>query len=435
MKKLLLISYMFPPIAGSGIQRPLKFVKYLPSFQVTPIVFCPRNAKWKAYDENNLKLPFLQTTQIYRGGVHHLRRYYRIRFDRGKSHHPYFYLLALKYIWFMDYFSAWYFECRKEVARIAASKKVDCVMTTSPPHSTHLFGFYLKNKMNLPWIMDLRDAMVDDPNPNARNLANRIQKSVENFHEGRFYAQADAIVTVSPPIADSLQQRHPGLDLSGKTHVITNGFDEADFDAIPISTKKRKYLQITYTGSFPQKRTPVHFLQAVRNLIRAGSVEPSDLRICFAGYFDSSTDQILKEFAGQLPLEVKGFQPFSESLRLQMESDLLLLIVTVAPGEDGSQMYTGKFFEYVGARRPIFALAPPGPLKQTIEDGRFGVVAPPTDIDKIADAFEQLYRKWKRAGTVEYNPDLALRSRFTRRQLTEELAAIVHQCSERFPSN
>ena len=129
MKKILLISYMFPPIAGAGTQRPLKFVKYLPDFGIEPVVFCPKEASWRANDPKSIEYPFLKKTRIYRCGIQRLKRYFDLRFNRGLVNHPHFYLLALKYIWFMDFQSAWYFECRKEILKIAKKEKLDCILT------------------------------------------------------------------------------------------------------------------------------------------------------------------------------------------------------------------------------------------------------------------------------------------------------------------
>ncbi len=93
--------------------------------------------------------------------------------------------------------------------------------------------------------------------------------------------------------------------------------------------------------------------------------------------------------------------------------------------EGGNQIFTGKLFEYLGANRPVIALAPNGPLKETIEKGRFGTVAPPKDIPKIAETFKCYYDQWKKEGTLSFNPDIGLRKCFERKRLTEKLASIL----------
>jgi glycosyltransferase involved in cell wall biosynthesis len=426
MKKLLLISYMFPPIAGGGTQRPLKFVKYLPEHGITPIVFCPQKAYWKAYDENLLDLPFLKKTKIYRCGIQHLKRYYKLRYKKGLKSHPYYYLMGLKFLPFLDFFSAWYFECRKEVLRIARDEKVQCVLTTSPPHSIHLFGMFLKKNLNIPWVIDLRDAIYDDANQEP-SIWLRFQLAIHYLYEKKFYSLSDKIITVSFPIVDSMQRRHSGLKLESKTEIITNGFDDEDFIDLTIDHSSTNLLKITYTGSLMGKRTPEHFLAAISLLIEQEKINTSDLLIRFIGHFNEKRIAVIKKFIPRVPIEILDFQPYNKSLQHQVNADLLLLIVSVDKSEGGDQQITGKFFEYIGAKKPIFALVPEGPLKDTIEKGCFGYTAPPRDIPMIAEKFKALYDQWKQKGAISINPDPDLRKIFTRKQLTKQLALTVHE--------
>jgi glycosyltransferase involved in cell wall biosynthesis len=424
MKKVLILSYMFPPIAGGGTQRPLKFVKYLPDYGITPIVFCPQKAYWKAFDESLLDLPFVKKTKIYRCGIRQLRHYYNLRYKRGYKNHPYYYLLGLKSLCFLDFFSTWYFECRQKALEVIKAEKVDCIMTTSPPHSIHFFGLFLKKMTSIPWIMDIRDAIVGDPH-RPSTLITRVQDLLRYLHEKRFVSSSDAIISVSDPIIDSIRARHRALKLQSKLQTISNGFDEEDFANIQISKEQRNYLLITYTGSFMGKRTPEHFLNSIRLLIDNKSIDPSDLKIQFVGHYDASIRNMLQKFGARIPIEILDFQPYEKSLSHQAKSDLLLLIVSVDEKEQGQQIMTGKFFEYIGAKRPVFALVPDGPLKNIILKGGFGYVAPPKDISGIAESFLNLYERWIQHESVPYSPDLELRSHFSRKRLTEKLATII----------
>ena len=425
MKKALIVSYMFPPISGGGTLRPLKFVKYLPTYGIQPIVFCPQIAAWKAYDYKNLELPFLKDVPIYRHGVRRLQRYYYLRYTKGLRRHPLYYLLALKYACFLDFFSAWYFECRDKALEIAQKEKVECIFTTSPPHSIHLFGPYLKNKLDLPWVMDIRDAMTVDPN-RKHSPGLRLQSALENYYEKKFYACADAIVSVSDPIIESIRNRHAGLHLDSKTHTITNGFDDEDFNSLKVAEKRGRRLTVTYTGSFMGRQSPENFLKAIRLLIEKKAVRDSDILIRFVGHFDENTLSIINQFSSLISIEVLEFQPYAEALRYQLNSQLLLLIVNIDEHEGGAQTMTGKFFEYVGAARPIFAMVPNGPLKETVLKGRFGVVASPKNISEIAEKFHHLYVEWKSNGTLKFDPDTDLRDSFGRKKLTGRLADIIN---------
>ncbi len=424
MKKLLLITYMFPPIAGGGIQRTLKFIKYLPHYNLAPVVFCPQKAFWKAMDYMNLELPYVKETKVYRYGINRLKKYFDLRYNKNFSKHPYFYLLGIKYLWFMDFFSSWYFECRDNALKIAEKENVDYILTSSPPHSVHLFGNYLKEKLRIPWLMDLRDAMFNEPNIDFSRMSGWIQAHIEGYYEKKFYRNADAIISVSQPILDSICNRHPLLDCERKTNLVMNGFDDEDFIEIENRNKRDKLI-ITYTGSFLGRRTPEHFLKALTKLSISKEIDARDILIRFIGHFESNVLSIINNYINLLDIDVIGYQPYDKALAYQTDSDMLLLINSVEKEQRGNQILTGKVFEYLGAQRPIFALTPDGPLKEIITKGRFGSVVSPTDINSIADKFKEQYLNWKTRGALCFKPDISYRDTFTRKKLAEKLASII----------
>ena len=176
-------------------------------------------AYWKTYDEKLLDLPFLKKTNIYRCGIRQLQKYYYLRYKKNYKHHPYFYMLAIRFLLYLDIFSAWFFECRHHALEIINKEKIDCVLTTSPPHSIHLFGRFLKKKAGIPWIMDIRDAIYDDPNRPA-TLVTKMQAPIRLWYEKRFFSSSDAIVAVSDVIKDGkngyLIEQKKSLDLAKK---------------------------------------------------------------------------------------------------------------------------------------------------------------------------------------------------------------------------
>ena len=175
------------------------------------------------------------------------------------------------------------------------------------------------------------------------------------------------------------------------------------------------------------RQTPEYFLKAVWSLIETKAVKASDILIRFVGHFNEKTLTLFNQFSSLLSIEVLNFKPYIEALQHQVDSDLLLVIVNIEDHEGGTQTMTGKFFEYLGAARPILALVPEGPLKQIIKQGQFGLATPPKDIDAIAGAFKILYEKWKKHGKIGFDPDLRLRASFSRKGLTAKLARIIDQ--------
>jgi glycosyltransferase involved in cell wall biosynthesis len=433
MKKLLIITYLFPPTGGIGVQRPLKFVKYLPEAGIEPIVFCPEEIKWRASDLSNLKLPFLRKTKICRCGVNKLKKYYHFRYDKNIPKHPYNYLLTLRYIWCMDFMSAWFFECRRAALRFAERNRVNCILTTSPPHSTHFFGQYLKKRLKIPWIMDLRDAMYDPPNRDLSKPVMRMNAWIEFLYERYFCKNANTIITVSQPILNSMLVRHKKISLKAKSFIVPNGFDEEDYEGISSDKNHGNNLVITYTGSFIGKQTPRYFLSAVSRLVMKGDVAPKDISLRFVGYFDDETVKLIRSFNPPLPIEITGYQPHKKALKYQVQSDLLLLIVSSSEKERGTQIITGKFFEYLGANVPIFATVPNGPLKKLIENGRFGFVTDPKNVDKIADSFKKVYNIWKLRKRINNPPNIEFKKIFSRKNQAKTLAAIVNKVTSDNP--
>jgi glycosyltransferase involved in cell wall biosynthesis len=245
------------------------------------------------------------------------------------------------------------------------------------------------------------------------------------WYENRFFSSSDAIISVSDPIIESINTRHHAQKLRSKLWTITNGFDDEDFAHIPLNEKPRKHMLISYTGSFMGKQTPQMFLEALRLLMEKNTIDPADLRLRFIGDYDDRIHRMFQRYSAKMPIEIQGFQPYEESLWHQVNSDLLLLIVSTDTNEGVNQTMTGKFFEYIGARRPVFALVPDGPLKDVIQIGNFGTVAPPDDASQIAKSFLNLYEQWIQHKSLPYSPDLELRSQFSRKHLTEKLATII----------
>jgi hypothetical protein len=169
-------------------------------------------------------------------------------------------------------------------------------------------------------------------------------------------------------------------------------------------------------------------LGAIALLVKENAIDPNDLRLRFIGDFDENVRHIFNRFSKQIPIEIEDFQPYEKALYHQVNSDLLLLIVSTDTKKEGAnQTMTGKFFEYIGAQRPIFALAPGGPLKDIIARGQFGQVVSPQSTAEIAARFLALYKEWKKHGHLTYRPDAELKNQFTRKALTGQLAAIVRK--------
>jgi len=179
--KVLIVTYYFPPVGGIAVQRVIKWIKYLPQFGIKPVVLTTEHGLGYVQDKSLLELDYIQNCKVYRLGGTQLSKYHILK-NKGKLYSVYNIFLLLRYIRSIDLFSSWFYEIRNQINEIIEKEKIDCILTTSPPHSTHLLGYYLKKKYGIPWVMDLRDSMSIGPIRNKTFIL-KFQSLIESFYE------------------------------------------------------------------------------------------------------------------------------------------------------------------------------------------------------------------------------------------------------------
>jgi len=408
------VTMYFPPAGGGGVQRPLKLAQYLPALGIETHVLAPDDPKW-VHRDPELRAP----TQAWI----HRARYLGPRarkpaeelraaagFERALVHAQ----ITARRLLLPDASVTWNLTAIPAAIRIARREGIDAVITTSPPPSVHFVGAAVQKATGAKWIADLRDPLVANQHRRDDTTAARArQKAVEQV--ARLVAsQADAVTCVSEAIADEVR----GLSARGAVRVIANGADFDDFAGLEYTPAKR--FRITHTGSFFGQRDPKPFLQAFADA-------DLDAVARFVGDF-RSTD---REWAEGLDLgdrlELVDYLPRSEALRIQRDSEALLLLIPEAGGR-GRGVLSGKVFEYLAAERPILALVPPdGAAAELIRETAAGVVVAPDDIAGIRDALVALHERFTNGGLP--GVELAKRDeeRLSRRARVEELAALVEE--------
>jgi glycosyltransferase involved in cell wall biosynthesis len=411
--KLLLVTMYFPPAGGGGVQRPLKFATHLPAHGIETHVLAPDDPKWLHVDAE-LQPP----TQAW---IHRARylgpRSRRLADDlHGRSGLD---LIARRTaslsrrLLVPDENVTWNVTAVPTAIRIVRRERIDVVLTTSPPNSVHLIGAAVKAATGARWVADLRDSVSAHPHRNVERAAVRAKEKVSEQVARLVARQADAIVAASDAIADEAR----GLDPKGVVVPILNGADFDDFAGLEYRRGDR--FRITHTGSFFGKRDPRPFLQAFAD---AGL---GDAVVRFVGDFRASDREWAERLGLGDRLELHPYVPRRESLRLQRDSDALLLLIPEASGR-GRGVLSGKVFEYLAAERPILAAVPPeGAAAELIEETGAGVVAPPDDVPALRAALEQLHAAW-RAGTLDGTPlSEEDRERLGRGARVEELAEVL----------
>ena len=411
--KLLLVTLYFPPSGGGGVQRPLKFATHLPALGIETHVLAPDDPKW-VHSDAELALP----TQAW---VHRARyvgpRGRRIADEQhGRSGLE---LAALKAstigrrLLVPDENVTWNATAIPKAIAIARREGIDVVLTTSPPGSVHLVGAAVKRATGAKWVADLRDSIALHPHRSSEGIGARAKQKARAGIAHLVARQADAIVTA----AEAITEETRGLEPKGRLLTIANGSDFDDFAGLEYTRGDR--FRLTHTGSFFGHRDPKPFLRA----LHASGLE--DVTVRFVGDFRPADREFLDSLELGDRVELIDYVPRRESLRLQRDSDALLLLIPEAGGR-GRGVLSGKVFEYLAAERPVLAVVPPdGAAAGLIRDTGVGVVAAPEDEAAIRDALLALHARW-RAGELDGDPLSAeWRTKLSRAARVEELADLL----------
>ncbi len=410
--KVLLVTMYFPPAGGGGVQRPLKFATHLPALGIETHVLAPDDPKWIHRDEQ-LEPP----TQAWVHRARYLGPRGRIPLEElhGKSDVErtlYQARAVLRRALVPDENVTWNLTAIPAAVRIVRNEGIDAVLTTSPPNSVHLVGAAVRAATGARWVADLRDPIVEFADRNTDRLSARAKERVQTVVAKLVAGKADAVVTASEGAADEIRTYEP----RGRVQVITNGCDFDDFAGLEYRPAER--FRITHTGSFLGQRDPRPFLTALAQA-------DADIEARFVGDFRSSDREWAQGLGLGDRLQLLGYRPRREALRLQRDSEALLLLLPQA-GERGPKVLPGKAFEYLAAERPILAAVPPdGAAARLIRETGAGVVVPPDDVRGLREALDGLHARW-RAGKLDGSVLTdEQRDRLSRRRRSEELAELL----------
>ena len=411
--KLLLVTLYFPPAGGGGVQRPLKFASHLPALGIETHVLAPDDPRW-VHEDVDLPLP----TQAW---VHRARyvgpRGRRIADEQhGRTGMELALLRAStigRRLLLPDENVTWNATAIPKAISIARNEGIDVVLTTSPPGSVHLVGAAVKRATGAKWVADLRDSLALHAHRSSDGAGARAKQKARAGIAHLVARQADAIVTA----AEAITVETNGLSPRGRVVTIPNGCDFDDFAGLDYARGER--FRITHAGSFFGKRDPRPFLRA----LAASGLE--DVTVRFLGDFRPSDREFMESLGLGDRVELVPHVPRRESLRLQRESDALLLLIPEAGGR-GRGVLSGKVFEYLAAERPVLAVVPPdGAAAELVRDTGAGLVAGSDDVDGIRDALVELHTRW-REGRLDGPPlSAAWRERLSRASRVEELAELL----------
>lgn len=433
MKKALIITYYWPPSGGAGVQRWLKFVKYLKEFGWEPIVYTPQNPEYPALD-HSLETDIPKNLTVLKTSINEPYSLYK-RFVGRKKNDPIKagFLSEKKNPSIAEKISVWIrgnffipdarmFWIKPSVIFLTDYLKVnpvDVVISTGPPHSMHLIAKGLKEKTGIPWLADFRDPWTNIDFYQDLMLTARADRK-HRFLEKGVLRSADSVVVISEGMKTDFNRIYPR-----KYEVITNGFDEDDVPQASI--EKGKKFAISHIGSLVKSRNPETLWQTLEKMIADNQQLAGDLKIRLVGKTDWTVRESLKKFQLEDFVEFIDYLPHNEVVQEQSGAEVLLLLINQTP--NAKMILTGKFFEYMAAGKPILCIGPEdGDAARIIAETGIGLVAGFEDQAKTEKHIAALYgnhlenRVFKPSGSI---------TSYSRRNLTRTLAEHLNTiCSQ-----
>lgn len=427
MKHVLIFTYYFPPAGGVAVQRWLKFTKYLPENGWLPIVVTVKDGSYPYLDESLEKEidPHLEVhkTETFEP----FEIYNLLRGKKGKqlptamldnASDKSVFQKAAEFVranfFIPDARKGWVKYAVSEGVKIIQSKKIDAIVTTGPPHSTHLIGMMLQKQFGVKWIADFRDPWTSIFT-NTFLPRTDWAKQQDKHLETEVLKRADCVTVIGPSMQKEFQDRAKRIE------VIWNGFDEADI-AVANEVVRNPVFTIRYVGNLFASQTVPAFWKAVARLRKE---ENAKLKIEFTGRVDESVKQLIRQSGVEDVVSYNDFVPHNEAVQLMCSADALLFAIPAVP--DSERIITGKIFEYLATKKPILAF---GPLsgdaaKLLVECGRETMC----DFEDNASAFAQLklhYQNFAQQTPVAYNNTY---QKFSRKNQAEVLVKVMNELS------
>jgi glycosyltransferase involved in cell wall biosynthesis len=433
-KRVLVVAYYFPPSGGPGVQRVLKFVKYLPEFGWDPAVLTVQDGDYPARDPSLLeeipagmpvhRTPILEPYTVYRaltgkrkGEAVDVNTNYRPGTKVPLTERLSQAVRATLFI--PDARVGWLPFGLGRGARIAREWGADLIFSSSPPYTAALLGRGIARRAKLPWVFELRDPWTGFLSAPVRHGPSR---ALDRRLERNCVRDAARVVLAWRGIGRDLEGKYPGLG-APKFRLIENGFDPDDLaGAEPIRADR---FTVVYTGSMYGVRNPDTFLQAVARLLDEGRVAAGELLVRFVGRFGDEVRAMFRRPELRGVVEEVGHRPHAESVRYTLGADVLLLVVDDVAGSEG--IVPGKVFEYIGARRPILAVAPEGDVADLVRRTGAGVVVDRNDVAGMAAALAAWIDERRATGRVVFPGREEEVNRLSRRGRTEELARVFDE--------
>ncbi len=423
MKRALIITYYWPPAGGPGVQRWLKFVTYFKEFGIEPIVYIPENPHYPLIDQDIIsevpsgieiiKHPIIEpygfakvfskkkTNKISSGIITNKKQSFSEKlmlWIRGNFFIP-------------DARIGWVKPSVKYLSEYIKENPIDVIITTGPPHSLHLIGLKLKEKLALKWIADFRDPWTTIHYHKSLKLSKSSEKKHKKL-EAQTLTTADRIVVTSPSTKKEFEQ-------ISKTpiEVITNGYDNSE----EIKSVLDSSFSLAHIGSLLSDRNPIVLWKVLSEICNENESFGQELKIKLVGVISEDVISSIHTYGLKENCDVMGYVSHKEALQLQYNAQVLLLVEMDRP--ETRAIIPGKLFEYLAASRPIVAMGPPGSdVESIIRETNAGKYFCYSEEEKLKDQIVSYYKEFKQGELIVESQNI---SKYSRRELTHKMSEVI----------
>lgn len=448
-KDVLCVIYFFPPLAGVGVHRPLKFVKFMPEFGYNPVVLTVKNGHNYAYDENLLNdIP--KDVKVYRtnageslwlrniiekssGFVRKLKNRKTEKSEQtskskednnqvsvtSRSLKDKAFDFVDKNFFVPDSKIRWYRYALTGAKDILKNENIGYIFSSSYPYTVHLIALECKKETGLPWIADFRDPWVGNFYMTVGQSEKRKKK--EERMEREVITYADKVIMPTEPICSTYKSRYP--EFKDKFFTITNGFDENDYKNVkPLRTEK---FTICYSGTLFEGENPDTFIKAVSMLFKDIPDSSKNVDIKFIGNIDANYKNQLLESDIKQNVRFYSYMEYNKVLGYMKSADINLIIL---PDEEASiGIFSGKIFDYIGAEKPILGIIPHESVAaKLINERAIGKSFDHGEVQKVFEFLKKEYIGWKNGDDCRTNAMEKCKD-FSRYSLTEKLIKLFNQ--------
>ncbi|RLD88479.1 MAG: glycosyl transferase family 1, partial [Bacteroidetes bacterium] len=419
---------------GAGVQRWLKFVKYFREFGWEPVIYTPENPEGPVEDYT-LFNDIPKNIEVIKKPIKEPYRFYKKLTGKSKDQkiQTAFLSESVSKSSVLENLSVWirgnFFipDARKSWIKPSVSylssylqkNDIDVIVTTGPPHSMHMIGYYLNKKLNIAWLADFRDPWTNIDYYDQLKLTKRADR-IHHKLEKKILLNANAITVISPGMITDFKDK-----VDREYHFIPNGYDEEDIKA-GIKTGKYEKFTLSHIGSLTKTRNPKNLWNVLREMISEDEQFSADLEIRNIGKIDFNVVESLKEVGLEKYLTTINYLPHNEVIIEQKKASLLLLLINDTP--NAKLILTGKLFEYLVSGTPVLCIGPPdGDAAQITRKTNCGRVFDFKDENNLKKYIAASYKKFKEGELTVKCSDV---QQYERRILTEKIASVLSGITE-----